>query len=170
MPPYIKRHLLEKISQENASTIIECIYALRNETNLSIFYKQAVIDTLTTLAKFQFHGHGTKSFKNMSRNDILAFLDRLRKTEEQDRKHRWIGTYNGNVIHLNRFYKWLYYPQDEPKLRSKPDQMQNISKLRRKEDSNYEGLSMIARIQLLQELVCGDAMRTCRSVTERLKC
>ena len=52
LPPYMKRHLLEKISQENASTIVEYVQALRMETNLSIFYQQAVIDTLTTLAKF----------------------------------------------------------------------------------------------------------------------
>ncbi len=134
LPPYMKRHLLEKVSVENASTIIEYVQALRMEINLSIFYKQAVIDTLTTLAKF----HPDKSFKNMTRSDILAFLDRLRKKEEQDPKHRWIGTYNQNIRHLNRFYRWLYYPLVEPKERPKPEQMQNVRQLRRKEDSNYE--------------------------------
>ena len=104
------------------------------ETNLSIFYKQAVIDTLTTLAKF----HSDKSFKEMTRDDILAFLNRLRKSEEQDRKHRWIGTYNQNIVHLNRFYKWLYYPLIESQQRPKPDQIQNIRKLKRKEDGNYD--------------------------------
>jgi hypothetical protein len=53
LPPYIKRHLLGKISRENTSTIIEYIDAIRMEgTNLSIVYKQAVVDTLTSLAKF----------------------------------------------------------------------------------------------------------------------
>jgi restriction endonuclease S subunit len=73
---------LKKISQENTSTIIEYVLALKTETNLSLVYKEAVVNTLSTLAKF--HG-GSKSFKNMTRNDILKFLDRLRKTEEQDR-------------------------------------------------------------------------------------
>ena len=86
---HVKRHLLEKISQENTSSIIEYVLALKTETNLSLVYKEAFVNTLSTLAKF--HG-GSKSFKNMTRNDILKFLDRLRKTEEQDRKHKWIGT------------------------------------------------------------------------------
>ena len=132
--PCTKRHLLEKISQENASIIIEYVEALRIETNLSIVYKQAVIDTLTTLAKF----HPDKSFKDMTSDVVLTFLDRLRKKEDQDPKHRWIGTYNQNIRHLKRFYKWLYYPLVEPKERPTSEQMQNVRQLRRKEDSNYE--------------------------------
>jgi hypothetical protein len=33
----------------------------------------------------------------MTCDDILAFLNRLRKTEEEDRKHKWIGTYGLNI-------------------------------------------------------------------------
>ncbi|MDQ4101299.1 MAG: hypothetical protein M3115_03825 [Thermoproteota archaeon] len=132
LQPYIKRHLLEKISQENASMIIEYVYALRIETNLSLVYKEAIINTLTTLAKF----HPRKSFKDMTRGNILSFLARLRKTEEQDCKHRWIGTYNQNIRHLARFYKWLYYPLVDPIQRPKPDQIQNIRPIHLKEDSN----------------------------------
>jgi hypothetical protein len=40
LQPYIKRHLLEKISQENASMIIEYVHALRMETNLSLALKR----------------------------------------------------------------------------------------------------------------------------------
>ncbi|HKI09134.1 MAG TPA: phage integrase N-terminal SAM-like domain-containing protein [Nitrososphaeraceae archaeon] len=134
LPPYVKRHLSERISRENASTIIEYINALRLETNVSVVYKGAVVDTLSTLAKF----HPGKSFKDMTRDDIIAFLNRLRKTEEQDKKHRWMGTYEQNIRHLKRFYKWLYYPLVEPKQRSIPEQMQNVNPLRRKEFSNYE--------------------------------
>ena len=126
---------MEKISQQNTSTIIEYIDAIRMEgTNLSIVYKQAVVDTLTSLAKF----HPGKSFKDMRRDDIIAFLNRLRKTEEQDKKHRWMGTYEQNIRHLKRFYKWLHYPLVEPKERPIPEQLQNVKPLRRREFSNYE--------------------------------
>jgi len=134
LPPYVKRHLSERISRENASMIIEYINALRLETSVSLVYKGAVVDTLSTLAKF----HPGKSFKDMTRDDIIAFLNRLRKSEEQDKKHRWMGTYEQNIRHLKRFYKWLYYPLIEPKQRSIPEQMQNVNPLRRKEFSNYE--------------------------------
>ena len=136
LQPFMKSHLMERISRENASTIIEYLLALKTEINLSLVYREAVINTLTNLAKF--HDGGNKPFKNMTRDDILAILERLRKSEEKDRKHRWIGTYNQNIVHLKRFYKWLYYPLVEPKQRPKPEQVQNVQKLRRKEDSNYE--------------------------------
>ena len=136
LQPYVKRHLLERISRENASTIIEYIEALRVETNLSVVYKQAVIDLLSSLAKR--HAKDGKSFKDMIRNDNLAFLDRLRKTEEQDPKHRWIGTYNQNRIHRTRFFKWLHYPLVAPEQRPIPKQVQNIPTLKRKEESTFE--------------------------------
>lgn len=137
LQPYTKRHLLEKVSQENASTIIEYINALKTETHLSISYKQTAIDTLTTLAKFH-NDNGSKSFKNMSRNDILARLNDIRKSEEQDPKHKWIGTYETNRINITRFFKWLYYPLMDAKQRPEPEQVQNIPQIPRKEESNYE--------------------------------
>jgi hypothetical protein len=36
LPPYMKRHLLEKIPLENASTIIQYVFDLKTETNLSL--------------------------------------------------------------------------------------------------------------------------------------
>ncbi len=36
LQPHVKRHLLEKLSQENTSTIIEYVLALKTETNLSL--------------------------------------------------------------------------------------------------------------------------------------
>ena len=43
LPKYLKSHLLERVSQENTSTIIEYVNALKIETNLSVSYKQAVV-------------------------------------------------------------------------------------------------------------------------------
>jgi integrase len=56
--------------------------------------------------------------------------------------HRWIGTYNQYRIHLIRFFKWLYYPDLEPKKRPKPEIIQNISQLKRKEQSIYKPTDM----------------------------
>ena len=134
LQPYVKRNLSEKISRENAITILDYIFALRTEANTSTFYKEAVINTLTTLSKF----HPDMAFRDMTREDIITFLNRLRKSDDQDRKHRWVGTYNQNIINLNRFYKWLYYPLLEPAERPKSDQLQNVRKLKRREQSNYE--------------------------------
>lgn len=52
--------------------------------------------------------------------------------------HRWIGTYNIYRIHLVKFFKWLHYPDLEPKKRPKPEVIQNILQLKRKEQSIYK--------------------------------
>ena len=52
--------------------------------------------------------------------------------------HKWIGTYNAYLIGITRFFKWLENPDLEPNQRPKPQRMQNIPKLKRKETSIYK--------------------------------
>jgi integrase/recombinase XerD len=51
--------------------------------------------------------------------------------------HKWIGTYNIYREHLQRFFKWLYHPNIEPSKRPKPSVVDNIQRLKRKEQSIY---------------------------------
>jgi len=132
---FIRKHLLERISRINATTIIDYVEAYTFESNPKPYSKQVAILTLKQLSE---HHKNAKSFRDMTREDILAFLNRLRKTDEQDSLHHWIGTYNNNVVTLNRFFKWFYYPQLEPLKRPKPKPMQNVGKLRRKEKTIYK--------------------------------
>jgi integrase len=74
----------------------------------------------------------------MTREDILLCLDSLRKPESSDPMHRWIGTYNLYRSCYSRFFKWLYYPYIEPKDRKKPSVIENIPKLKRREQSIYK--------------------------------
>ena len=85
-----------------------------------------------------------KSFKDI-RADILHYLDRSRKPEDQDPLHKWIGSYNVKRIILIRFFKWLYYPLCNPQKRTefsaterKPECIMDIPKLKRKEVSCYK--------------------------------
>jgi integrase len=82
--------------------------------------------------------HDSKSFKDMTRDDVLAFLDRLRKPESVDPLHKWKGRYEITRIHLLRFFKWLYYPDIQHAKRPKPQVVQNISKIKRLETSIYK--------------------------------
>jgi integrase len=74
----------------------------------------------------------------MTKDDIVSFLDGLRKPEAADPLHKWIGTYNIYRIHLLRFFKWLYFPDIESKKRPKPEVIENIPLLKRKEQSIYK--------------------------------
>jgi integrase/recombinase XerD len=107
---------------------------MRSEINLSDPYRRDMIDILTNLSKY----HNYKHFKDLTRDDILSFLDSFRKPEPVDPLHKWIGTYNLYRVYLQRFFKWLYSPGIEPTKRPKPSVVDNIPKLKRKEVSIYK--------------------------------
>ena len=78
----------------------------------------------------------------MTREDIISFLNYLKKDEAVDPNHRWIGTYNTYLIVIATFFKWFYYPKMEQKQRPKPEVIQNLKRLKRKEKSTYKPSDM----------------------------
>jgi integrase len=74
----------------------------------------------------------------MTRDNILSYLDNLRKPEESDPDHKWIGTYNLRKVYIQTFFKWIYYSNLEPRQRPTPDVMLNIHNLKRKEISTIK--------------------------------
>jgi hypothetical protein len=105
---------------------------MKVEITLSDHYRKDVIDALTRFSKYT----DNKSFKDITRDNIISFLESFRKPEVVDPLHKWIGTYR---IHLLRFFKWLYCPDIEPDKRPRPSSViENIPKLKRKEKSVYK--------------------------------
>ena len=132
-----------RLSKENALTICEYVIAMKREVNPRLSYKRYTIQFLAELSKVV--GVATK-FIDMTRDDVLCYLDKCRKPENEDPLHKWIGSYNTKLVIISRFFKWLYYPKiDNPKRRSelsllerKPDCIMGISQLKRKEVSSYK--------------------------------
>jgi hypothetical protein len=122
---FIYKDLSRKVSAENALKVSEYILSMKNETNVSDSYREITIKELCSLSKFVCN----KQFLSISREDILRYLDNLRKSETSDPFHKWIGTYNLRRILLLRFFKWLYYPEEEPKRRTIPAVMVTVSTL-----------------------------------------
>jgi hypothetical protein len=136
---FIKNHLLTKITRQNCSIIVDYILAMQTEVNPSPRYRVDTIFKLKQLAEF----HNAKSFRDMTRQDVLDFLDNLRKPESVDPMHKWIGTHETSRIILLHFFKWLYYPDFSPaRKRPKPAIMDNIAKLKRREISTYSSSSV----------------------------
>ncbi len=123
----------QSIGEANAATIAEYIAAMKSEVNLSNNYRRDIIEVLYRLSEY----NDNKSFRLLTRSNIIAFLDTFRRTETRDPMHKWIGTYNTFRIHLFRFFKWLYYPDIEPDKRPKPPVIGNIAQLKRREKSVY---------------------------------
>jgi integrase/recombinase XerD len=127
-------HQLNKSSRSNSSITTDYINAMQIEMNLSRSYRELNAWALTKLSQF----HKNKPFNKISRKDILSFLNSFRKTDSQDPLHKWIGTYNLTRLLLMRFFKWLYYPDEEHSNRPKPKIIENIPKYKRKEQSIYK--------------------------------
>jgi hypothetical protein len=53
-----------------------------------------------------------KSFKQITKQDILDYLNSLRKSTSEDISQRWIGSYNGRQIILSKFFRWLCNPDE----------------------------------------------------------
>jgi integrase len=121
--------------KENALTICDYVSSIKSEINPSDHYRKNTIILLCNLSMFF---KNAKPFKEITREDLLSFLDSYRKAEIVDPLHKWIGTYNIYRIVLMRFFKWLYSPDIEPAKRPKPSVIENIQKLKRKEKSIYK--------------------------------
>lgn len=72
--------VLQRESSKNLDIINDYITAVQTEINLSIGYKTLTIEILTKLSQF----HKDKPFANMKREDIIAYINSLRKPDVQD--------------------------------------------------------------------------------------
>jgi integrase/recombinase XerD len=135
--PWLKKHLLTRISRENCQVIIDYILAMQVETNTSQGYRVDTIGALKELSEF----HNDKPFSKMTRNDILTFLDKLAKSESDDPTHKWYSSYNTKRAYLLRFFKWLHCKDRRdvipPDQRPTPDCMLNIPRKHRRKNEQW---------------------------------
>jgi integrase len=109
--------MTEQVLRTHTDVINEYIQVMQREINPSTEYIRVTKYTLNKL-----------DVMTATREDILAVLDRLRKPESEDPLHKWIGTYNHNVVIFKRFFKWF----------NNPFCMEGITRLKRKEKSIYK--------------------------------
>jgi len=107
-PSYSNR--LNELSPKQISTICDYISALRSEIKLSSGYRRNILNTLIALSRIK----NKKEFKHFTRADVITFMNQFRKEDSDDHTHKWIGTYNSNLIHVIKFFKWLHAPNIEP--------------------------------------------------------
>ncbi|HET7345630.1 MAG TPA: hypothetical protein VFJ05_07150, partial [Nitrososphaeraceae archaeon] len=106
-----------RLSEENALAISEYIISMKREINPKPNTIRTTIQFLYELSKSV--GNIEKRFEDMTRDDVLLYLDSNRKSENYDPLHKWIGSYNTKRVVLFRFFKWLYYTNvDTPEKRN----------------------------------------------------
>ena len=135
--PYFNT-ILKKLAvanYENADTICEYINAEETELNIKNSTKEAKIKVLTWLSNF----YGNKiDLRQMTKQEILGYLNSLRKPFDEDPSQRWIGSYNGRQMILSKFFRWLYNPNEpDHRRRATPMCMKGIKQRPRKEITPY---------------------------------
>jgi integrase len=133
LEPSYKRRLVE-MPVHNANTICDSILDEITTGNIRDSTKGLKIFIPCQFSVFHHH----KPFREMTREDILLFINSARKSETDDPKQKWIGNYNSRVRILTKFFKWLYSPKEHnPKQRKMPKVMSGIIQLSRKSESTY---------------------------------
>ncbi len=136
--PYFNKILRKLVpkNEENATIICDYIEAEQTEFNIKGSTKEVKIKVLVWLSN---HFGDEISFKEMKKRDILDYLNSLRKATTEDPNLKWIGSYNGRQIIFNKFFRWLYNP-DEPDTRKRitPACMQGVKRLPRKQKTSYK--------------------------------
>src|SRR6476620_11327011 len=127
------RRMINLPSKINALAIADFILTMKTEANLSDNHRANYVMVLSSLSSSD--GSNKRTSLELNRQDILTFLNNCRKPDNEDRLHKWIGTYNVYRALLLHFFRWLYYPYVEPGKRPKPTVMENIPQLKRKEQS-----------------------------------
>jgi integrase len=135
-----------RLSKENALTACDYIIDMKREINPRLNTIRTTIQYFSELYKCV-GVDNKKRFEDMTRDDILLFLDQCRKLENDDPMHKWINSYNSKRSVLLRFFKWLHYgnvtgdPDKRHELfvkQRKPKCIQDIPRLKRKEISSYK--------------------------------
>lgn len=139
--PYFRTALkkLALITPENANTICDYILAEQVEMNFKESTKEGEMKVLIWLSNYLANN---KSFRQTTKQDILYYLNNLKRPVSEDPTHRWIGSYNGRQMILNKFFRWLYAPDTRPKERITPTCMQGVKKLPRQVESPYKPSSL----------------------------
>jgi integrase/recombinase XerD len=160
VPSFSRR--LGMLSPKQISVICNYVLALRTEIKFSDTYRQSIINTLICIGQ-----NSKKGFKDFNRTDVIAYLDQFRKEDSEDPTHKWIGTYNTNLVNIIKFFRWLYSPDIEPTKRPKPKVVQNLPKLRRREISGYKPSDMwVAEDNLLFLNYCPNPRDRCYHAME----
>jgi integrase len=140
--PYVNKaaRAMAEANPENGTILCDYIFAELTERNIADSTREWRIKVLTWLSK---HFQHEKSFKTLSKQDILQYLNTLRKPVSLDPDQRWISTYNNRVLVFNKFFRWLHNP-DEPDFRKRttPPCISGVKQLPKKNKTRYKPSDM----------------------------
>jgi hypothetical protein len=126
---------LARNGTRNAATICDHILAEQSELNIKTSTAESKVKCLLWLSRFL----NDKPFEQMAKQDILSYLNSLRKPTSADPQQKWIGSNNNRLRYYLKFFRWLYN-KEEPDYRKRisPPCIQGLRQLPRQEKSSYK--------------------------------
>lgn len=134
--PYFQKILknLYISHKENADTICKYILVEQAEINIKNSTKEGKIKVLVWLSSYL---DNKKRFQDMTKEDILSYLNNVRKPQGQG--NGWVNSYNNRQMIFLKFFKWLYnQDQADNRERKTPSCMMGVKRLSKKEKSSYK--------------------------------
>jgi hypothetical protein len=130
LKPYVN-NVLKKMTDtnaDNAKILCDYIIAEQDEINIKESTKEGKIKSLVWLADYL----KNKPFRDITKYDIMQYLNNLKRTVLDDPTHKSIGTYN------SRQMIFLYPDEPDHKKRITPTCMSGVKRLSRQEKSPYK--------------------------------
>jgi integrase/recombinase XerD len=106
----VAKEVIFEPQKQNQKIVSDYIEERKTETNISESFQILISRAVNSLA-----AHTNKNLQDVTRDDIISWLNSVRKSEVDDPTHKWIGTYNTYLIIMITFLKWLYYPAIDAK-------------------------------------------------------
>jgi hypothetical protein len=119
----------------NAAAICDHILGEQTEHNIKASTAESKVKSLLWLSKYL----NDKPFEQVSKQDILSYLNSLRKQTSIDPQQKWIGSYNNRLRYYAKFFRWLYNKgEPDHRKRISPPCIQGLRQLPRQEKSSYK--------------------------------
>lgn len=136
LPGHLQKGVLEEVPEANRKILVDFLHNLVNGENKSPNTKLMYVKHLLYLFRSVKH----KAISEITRDDILAYLQSLRKPLPKDPQQKWISTYNTRAVMYVKFWKWLSFPELSPAERKKkvPDVVKDIPLFKKKEKTNVQ--------------------------------
>ncbi|MEO9319453.1 MAG: site-specific integrase [Nitrososphaera sp.] len=134
MPMAEQRQLSEGFSPENRTLVVDALLHFEDYDNIKPGTKTVYVNNLLYLCRHL----NNKLLSEVNREEILAYLQTLRKSSTEDPDQKWINTHNNRVVIYQKFFKWLYYPEFASRERPMPDVVRDLPLLRRKEKTHVK--------------------------------
>ena len=138
--PYYKSLFIKMSSAniQNAKLLSEFLITELDSQNLKLSTLLSHLHIIHFFSRYLQY----KDFEKITKNDIVEYLNSLRKTELDNPTHKWVGTRNTRQMVLSKFFRWLYNQykgnESDQKKWITPECMQGVKQFTRKEKSAYK--------------------------------